>query len=214
MVEKTNWKIFSLFSAPSQKCCAGLYRQGRAFSTIKVYIAPISACHVGFGRDSLSQHPLVSYFIKGALQRLFVSKPLLLFFDLWCSMRCQQPFETLNEIDLKSLSFKLALLLELSTAKQVIEMHISSPDLWILLVLFPHVFDKVFLVPNPSIIPEVKNPPYRWVPVQSMVLGFTHVRGDPSLHRIFRRSNQPFVSLVLSHLVKPISKLTWICVRD
>ncbi len=33
--------------------------KGRAFSTIKVYLSAISACHVGFNADTIGQHPLV-----------------------------------------------------------------------------------------------------------------------------------------------------------
>ncbi|KAK0150714.1 hypothetical protein N1851_008184 [Merluccius polli] len=56
--------------------------KGRAFSTIKVYLAAISACHVGFERDTAGRHPLVRHFMKGARRRLFVSKPLFPSWDL------------------------------------------------------------------------------------------------------------------------------------
>lgn len=39
----------------------------RAFSTVKVCVAAIDACHVGFGRLTKSQHPLICCFTKGAL---------------------------------------------------------------------------------------------------------------------------------------------------
>ena len=38
----------------------------KALSTIKVYLAAITACHVGFGKQTASQHPLVCRFMKGA----------------------------------------------------------------------------------------------------------------------------------------------------
>ncbi|KAK0152758.1 Extracellular matrix protein FRAS1 [Merluccius polli] len=67
--------------------------KGRAFSTIKVYLAAISACHVGFGRDTAGWHPLVRRFMKGARRRLFVSKPLFPSWDLSSvlDVLCQQP---------------------------------------------------------------------------------------------------------------------------
>lgn len=51
----------------------------KAFSTIKVYLAAISACHVGFGDKPVGQHPLVCRFMKGARRKLPV-RPLV---PLW-----------------------------------------------------------------------------------------------------------------------------------
>lgn len=49
----------------------------RAFSTVKVYLAAISACHVGFDGKTLGQHSLVCRFMKGARRLLPVSTPFL-----------------------------------------------------------------------------------------------------------------------------------------
>ncbi|KAK0147975.1 hypothetical protein N1851_012342 [Merluccius polli] len=118
--------------------------KGRAFSTIKVYLAAISACHVGFGRDTAGRHPLVRRFMKVARRRLFVPKPLFPSWDLSLVLDalCQQPFEPLGEIDMKLLSLKTALLLALSTAK------------------------RVCLIPNPSFMPKVMNPSYHCAPIE------------------------------------------------
>lgn len=43
-----------------------LIDKGRCFSTIKVYLAPISACRVGIERNIIGQHPLVCRFMRGA----------------------------------------------------------------------------------------------------------------------------------------------------
>lgn len=43
-----------------------LVDKGKAFSTIKVHLAAISACHVGFGDKLVGQHPLVYNLMKGA----------------------------------------------------------------------------------------------------------------------------------------------------
>ncbi|XP_041852953.1 uncharacterized protein LOC121647506 [Melanotaenia boesemani] len=59
-----------------------LLDKGKAFSTIKVYLAAISACHVGFGDKSAGQHPLVCRFMKGAHRKLPVSRPLVPLWDL------------------------------------------------------------------------------------------------------------------------------------
>lgn len=81
--------------------------KGRAFSTIKVYlsaISTISACHIGFGRDSVSQHLLINLF-KGAHWRLFfqITPPFLgLTVSLVFYALCQQPFKPLSQIDSKN----------------------------------------------------------------------------------------------------------------
>ncbi|KAK5900671.1 hypothetical protein CgunFtcFv8_025613 [Champsocephalus gunnari] len=54
----------------------------RAFSTIKVYLAAIAACHVGFEGKTASQHPLVCGFMKGARRLLPVSRSLVPLWDL------------------------------------------------------------------------------------------------------------------------------------
>ncbi|KAK5915714.1 hypothetical protein CesoFtcFv8_001280 [Champsocephalus esox] len=53
----------------------------RAFTTIKVYLAAIAACHVGFEGKTASQHPLVCRFMKGAHRLLPVSRSLVPLWD-------------------------------------------------------------------------------------------------------------------------------------
>ena len=59
--------------------------------------------------------PLVARFMKVARRLRSVSKKLASSQDLSVVLDalCQQPFETLDQVDLKMLSFKTALLLEL-----------------------------------------------------------------------------------------------------
>ncbi len=54
-----------------------LIDQGKAFSTIKVFLAVISACHIGFDNKTVGQHPLVCRFMKGALPVLKPISPLM-----------------------------------------------------------------------------------------------------------------------------------------
>nr|XP_046244201.1 uncharacterized protein LOC124058723 [Scatophagus argus]XP_046244202.1 uncharacterized protein LOC124058723 [Scatophagus argus]XP_046244204.1 uncharacterized protein LOC124058723 [Scatophagus argus]XP_046244205.1 uncharacterized protein LOC124058723 [Scatophagus argus]XP_046244206.1 uncharacterized protein LOC124058723 [Scatophagus argus]XP_046244207.1 uncharacterized protein LOC124058723 [Scatophagus argus]XP_046244208.1 uncharacterized protein LOC124058723 [Scatophagus argus]XP_04624421 len=54
----------------------------KAFSTVKVYLAAIAARHVGFRKQTTSQHPLVCRFMKGACRFLPVSRPLVPPWDL------------------------------------------------------------------------------------------------------------------------------------
>lgn len=56
--------------------------KGKAFSTIKVYLAAIPACHIGFEGKAVGQPPLVCRFMRGTRRRLPVSKPLAPSWDL------------------------------------------------------------------------------------------------------------------------------------
>lgn len=56
--------------------------KGKAFSTVKVYLAAILACHVGLGEVTIRAHPLVRSFMKGARGLHPVSKPLAPSWDL------------------------------------------------------------------------------------------------------------------------------------
>ena len=100
----------------------------KAFSTIKMYLAAIAACHVGFGGRAASPHPLVCRFMKGARRLLPVSRPLVPPWDLAVVLEGLKgpPFEPLEEADLKHLSFKTALLLALASAKRVSDIHVLS----------------------------------------------------------------------------------------
>lgn len=54
-----------------------------AFSTIKVYLGTLSACHVGFGDWMVGQHLLISYFMKRALHLHFISTLLVPSWKRW-----------------------------------------------------------------------------------------------------------------------------------
>ncbi|KAL7864410.1 hypothetical protein AOLI_G00158300 [Acnodon oligacanthus] len=70
--------------------------KGKAFSTIKVYLAAISACYMGFGDKPVGQHPLVCRFMKGARRKRPVSRPLIPPWDLVLDALCSHPFEPLE----------------------------------------------------------------------------------------------------------------------
>ena len=75
----------------------------KAFSTVKVYLAAIAACHVGFGKQTASQHPLVCRFMKGARRLLPVSRPLVPPWDLAVVLEGLKgpPFEPLEGLWLR-----------------------------------------------------------------------------------------------------------------
>lgn len=58
-----------------------LLDKGRASSMVKVYLAAISACHIGLDLGTVGQHPLVCRFLKGVQELHPVSKLLVLSWD-------------------------------------------------------------------------------------------------------------------------------------
>ncbi len=56
-----------------------LLKNGRAFSTIKIYLAAISVCHFGFEGVSVGRQTLTCHFMKGEKRLRPVSKRLVPF---------------------------------------------------------------------------------------------------------------------------------------
>nr|XP_054595475.1 uncharacterized protein LOC129162961 [Nothobranchius furzeri] len=127
----------------------------KAFSTIKVYLAAISARHLGFGKKLAGQHPLVCSFMKGARRLLPVSRPLVPSWDLSLVLSALSgpPFEPMDGLDLKILSLKVVLLLALVSAKRVSDLQALSvhPSC----AQFAPGDMKVSLKPNPAFVPKV-----------------------------------------------------------
>ncbi len=223
------WNVFELWCAQRQivpfQCSVAevlCLDKGRAFSTIKVYLAAISACHVGIDRNTIGQHPLVCRFMRGARRLNRVSKPLIPPWDLSVVLNAlfQPPFEPIDNIDLKLLSLKFALLLALSTAKRVSELHaLSVPNSC---MLFAADFSRVSLKTNPAFVPKVSESAFACRPVDllafhpppfsSSVEERLHCLcpGRALCHYVdrtngLRKSNQLFVSWADSHKGKPIS---------
>ena len=99
-----------------------------AYSTVKVYMAAISACHVGFEMGSAWMHPLIRRFMKGAMRLLQVPKSRVPAWDLAFVLDSLSgpPFEPLESVDLRLLSLKTALLVALVSAKRVSDIHAFS----------------------------------------------------------------------------------------
>ncbi len=200
-----------------------LLDKGRAFSTVKVYLAAISACHVGIDRNTIGQHPLVCRFMRDARRLNRVSKPLIPPWDLSVVLNAlsQPPFEPVDNIDLKLLSLKVALLLALSTVKQVSELHaLSSHNSC---MLFAADFSRISLKTNPAFVPKVSESAFACRQVDLLAfhpLPFS-TSEEVRLHCLCpvralchyvdrtkkeRKNNQLFVSWADSHKGKPISR--------
>ncbi|XP_056112700.1 uncharacterized protein LOC130089419 [Rhinichthys klamathensis goyatoka] len=200
-----------------------LLDKGRAFSTVKVYLSAISACHVGIDSATMGQHPLVCRFMKGARRLHPVSKTLVPPWDLSVvlSALSKAPFEPIDSIALKLLALKTALLLALTTAKRVSELQALSvhPSC----MKFAPGGQRAYFKTNPAFVPKVYDhadtvravdlpafhpPPFSspeeerlhcLCPVRTL---YSYVQRTHSL----RKSNQLFVSWADSYKGKPISR--------
>ncbi|XP_077367689.1 uncharacterized protein LOC144011105 [Festucalex cinctus] len=105
-----------------------LLDKGRSQSTLKVYVAAISARHVGADGGSVGRHELVSLFLRGALRLCPRPAPRVPAWDLQLVLDglCRPPFEPLAGADLLWVSRKTALLLAVASAKRVSDLHALS----------------------------------------------------------------------------------------
>ena len=226
------WRVFEDWCAKAHEipfqCPVGtilsflqdLIDQMKAFSTVKVYLAAISACHVGFDGKPAGQHPLVCRFMKGARRLLPITKTMSPSWDLAVVLEAlsSHPFEPLDNVDMKTLSLKVALLMALATAKRVSEIHALSVHPACMRFTAGNL--GVTLRPNPAFVPKVvkpcspvelsafQPPPYGSAEQQRLHM-LCPVR---ALHtyvertRSFRKGDQLFVSWAKPHWGKPITK--------
>ncbi|KAK0141172.1 hypothetical protein N1851_021814 [Merluccius polli] len=130
---------------------------GLAPSTIKVYIATISARHNRVDGVTVWSNTLVSRFLKGAQRLRPPQRSPRASWDLPLVLQVlgKPPFEPLGGSELKWLSMKTAFLLAIASAKRVGELSISreclhwSPD-----------GTGVTLWPNPSFLPKTFSASY------------------------------------------------------
>ncbi|XP_056091163.1 uncharacterized protein LOC130070700 [Rhinichthys klamathensis goyatoka] len=199
-----------------------LMEKGRSFSTIKVYLASISACHVGFEGFTVGLHPLIRRFMKGARRSLPVIRRTVPEWDLSMVLEAlsQHPFEPLGSISLKLLSLKTALLLALASAKRVSELYALSvhPSC----TKFSLSGDKVSLKPNPAFMPKCfpaftsevlelsafHPPPFTSLEDQRLnaLCPVRALQAYMTRTNAFRKSDQLFVSWAPPHRGSPISK--------
>lgn len=137
-----------------------LLEEGKAASTLKVYVAAISAYHVPVGGSSLGSHSLVCSFLKGARRLNPARNPHFPVWDLSLVLAflCSPQFEPLQSIDIKWMSLKTSFLLAIATAKRVSELHALSVSERCLRWLPDD--SGVVLRPNPSFLPKVLLPQF------------------------------------------------------
>ncbi|XP_034780644.2 uncharacterized protein LOC117973223, partial [Acipenser ruthenus] len=132
-----------------------LFDAGRSPSTLKVYLAAISACHTPVDSKSPGAHFLATRFLKGA-RRLHPPRRTVLpewSLNIVLEALTKAPFEPLDSIELKYLSMKTAFLLANTSAKRVSELqalsvHSSCMRVW-------EDGSIVSLRTNPAFLPKV-----------------------------------------------------------
>ncbi|KAL2077870.1 hypothetical protein ACEWY4_027374 [Coilia grayii] len=163
----SKWSVFERWCAergePPTHCevrvilefLQGLFDKGLSPSTLKVYLAAISACHVSPDTGSVGQHTLVSRFMKGVRRLRPVIRLRAPTWDLTLVLKAMTgpPFEPIQSIPIRLLSIKTALLLALASAKRVGEVHAMSshPSC----INFADNDMMVTLLPRPGFIPKV-----------------------------------------------------------
>ncbi|XP_073781587.1 uncharacterized protein [Danio rerio] len=130
-------------------------------STLKVYVAAISAYHSAVAGGTVGKHNLVIQFLRGA-RRINPSRPPLMpSWDLalvLTSLR-SDPFEPLESVSLRFLSLKTALLVALASIKRVGDLEAFSVSDSCL--EFGPDYSHVILRPRPGYVPKVPTTPFR-----------------------------------------------------
>ncbi|KAL0151580.1 hypothetical protein M9458_053097 [Cirrhinus mrigala] len=207
------WKLFTSWCGERQQdpanCPVGTvleflqarFSTGLSHSTLKVYVAAISAYHAPFCGMPVGRDPLVVRFLHGVLRLRPPTRPHVPTWDLAVLLEalCRPPFEPTEEIP-------TALLLALTSLKR-------TEDLQALSVAPSHLefapgMIKAFLYPRPGYVPKVPTntpqpvvlqafcpPPFR-EPDQQKQNCMCPVRAlDAYVHRaaLWRKTDQLFV---------------------
>ncbi|KAI2662393.1 hypothetical protein H4Q32_001228 [Labeo rohita] len=173
------WKLFTSWCEERQQdpvnCPVGTvleflqarFSTGLAHSTLKVYVAAISAYHALLDGVSVGKNPLVIRFLRGVLRLRPPTRPRVPTWDLTVVLEalCKPPFEPLEEIPIRFLTIKTVLLLALTSLKRV-------GDLQALSVAPSHLeFSpgniNAFLYPRPGYVPKVPTHPPQPVVLQA-----------------------------------------------
>jgi hypothetical protein len=138
-----------------------LLDKGRAPSTLRVYVAAITASHAPIAGQSVGRNNLVVRFLRGS-RRLHPPRPLSVpAWDLPTVLRALKgpPFEPLQSVSLKTLSLKTALLLALASVKRVGDLQALSVNPACL--EFGSNDSKVVLKPKHGYVPKALYTPFR-----------------------------------------------------
>ncbi|KAL0203703.1 hypothetical protein M9458_001721, partial [Cirrhinus mrigala] len=127
------WKLFTSWCGDHQQdpvnCPVGTvlefllahFSTGLSHSTLKVYVAAISAYHAPLGDLSVGRNPLVTRFLHSVLRLRPPVRPHVPTWDLAVVLEalCRPPFKPIEEISDQFLTIKTVLLLALTSLKWV-----------------------------------------------------------------------------------------------
>ncbi|XDV29293.1 hypothetical protein PO909_032430 [Leuciscus waleckii] len=177
---------------------------GRAPSTLKVYVAAIAAFSETTLGQSIGRNDLR---VKGAKRLNPPRPPSVPVWDLSTVLEAMKgaPFEPLQSIDLKHLSFKTVFLLALASVKRIGDLHALSVSA--ACMEFGPNDSKVILKPKHGYVPKSLNTPFRAQVISLSALPVPDEEKDASLlcpvralrayvsrSSVFRQTEQLFVS--------------------
>ncbi|XP_067258622.1 uncharacterized protein [Chanodichthys erythropterus] len=161
------WKVFALWCEqhnldPVHSSVSDVLRflqekfsEGLTPSTLKVYVAAISAHHIPVGGSSLGRDPLVVRFLRGALRLRPVVCTKTPTWDLTIVLQglAEAPFEPIEEVSDKFLTLKTIFLLAVSSLKRIGDLQALSvaPSC----LEFASGMVKAFLHTRPGYVPKV-----------------------------------------------------------
>ena len=99
------------------------FKNGKQYSTLNTYRSAISATHVGYSGTPAGQHPLVCRLLQG----IFNSRPPMpknvTLWDVEIALKHAESIFPLEELSLKQISERTAMLLALANADRVSDLH-------------------------------------------------------------------------------------------
>ncbi|XP_073669465.1 uncharacterized protein [Paramisgurnus dabryanus] len=201
--DPVNCPIGTVLEFLQEKFTAGL-----SPSTLKVYVAAISAYHVPLVGQSLGRDPLVVRFLRGTRRLRPVVRPRVPAWDLAVVLEglSMAPFEPIETVPVKFVALKTVLLLAVTSLRRVGDLQALSVSPTCL--EFAPGMVKAFLYPRPSYVPKVPTnvprpvvlqalcpPPFRDRNQEKLNLVCPVRALDAYVHRssLWRRSEQLFV---------------------
>ncbi|XDV20625.1 hypothetical protein PO909_025925 [Leuciscus waleckii] len=185
-----------------------LLDSGRTPSTLKVYVAAITAFTKPANGQSLGKNDFVIRFLRGARRLNPPRPPSVPAWDLSTVLEAVKggPFEPLHAVELKYLSFKTAFLLALASVKRVGDLHALSVSATCL--EFGPNDSKVILKPRHGYVPKVLATPFRAQVISLSALPASDIEAGVNLlcpvralriyvqrSTAFRQTEQLFISL-------------------
>ena len=184
-----------------------LLDKGRAPSTLKVYVAAIAAFSETTLGQSIGRNDLVIRFLRGARRLNPPRPPSVPMWDLSTVLAAMKgaPFEPIQSISLKHLSFKTVFLMALASVKRIGDLHALSVSPACL--EFGPNDSKVILKPRHGYVPKSLNTPFRAQVISLSALPGSSEEEDSSFlcpiralrayvshSAVFRQTEQLFVS--------------------